>query len=539
VITKAYACMTCIESADRLRNMTVRTYLVLIEDLDLALAVGGALEDRLSGDGHRALALVPTSSGHLSTLTGQLVGIGPKPAGSWPAGGRPHVVAIYEDGLLDWLESVGLPAYIGIPAGEEWQVIDWAHGAGAMLIPVACARDLVEDVARYTPWSRFAGAPLATAAQAYGVARSGGRPALYRKLAVAGVAGPMMLAGLPLATAAAASTSHLATRPSVQSPVSAVDTAFQASQGSPAGAGSGAPAATGSAPPAPSWFSRAGTAIQNYMAYMGQVEIDNAQANLAMSQQITSAIGSMWPSWPNAVVGGENGFAYGTLGGVVIGGIIGGGLGALAGPEAIIPGMIAGGYKGGEYGLIFGTAAGTAIGMINSHLNQQPATAPAQPGTESMAPGNPSTTGVANAADNANAQPGGTGTANPGTQGTGTNGTRGLSPGTGTTSTGGPTSNGSTSSSGAGNTSASGSGGTSGTSGTGTSGTSGTSGTPGTSGTSGTGGTSGTSGTSSGTGTSSGAGSTSNAGGTSGAGSTSNGAGTSGAGNTSAGTSTS
>jgi hypothetical protein len=197
--------------------MTVRTYLILIEDLDLAVAVGDALEQRLARDGHRALAFVPTPYGQLSTLTGQPVGTGPGPSGSWPASGRPHIVAVYQDGLLDWLKSVGLPAYIGVPNLEEWQVIDWGNGAGAMLLPVTSARDLVEAVARYTPWWRYAGAQSATAAQAYGVVRSSARPALYRKLAVAGVAGPMVLAGLPLATAAAATTSHLAARPAAQS----------------------------------------------------------------------------------------------------------------------------------------------------------------------------------------------------------------------------------------------------------------------------------------------------------------------------------
>ena len=91
--------------------MTARTYLILIEDVDLALAVGAALEDRMAKDGYRAVALVPTPSGHLSTLTGQLVGAGPRPPGISPGSARPHVVALYEDGLLGWLKSVGLPAY--------------------------------------------------------------------------------------------------------------------------------------------------------------------------------------------------------------------------------------------------------------------------------------------------------------------------------------------------------------------------------------------------------------------------------------------
>src|SRR5215472_15627206 len=214
--------------------MTARTYLILIEDVDLALAVGAALEDRMAKDGYRAVALVPTPSGHLSTLTGQLVGAGPRPPGISPGSARPHVVALYEDGLLGWLKSVGLPAYVGIPDGEERRVIDWGNGAGAMLLPVSSARDLVNAVGRYAPWPNYVGAPSASAVHADGVARPGARSSLYRKLAVAGVTGPMVLAGLPLASAAAATTSHLTARPSTQS----------------------------------------------YMAYTDQAEIDNAQANL-------------------------------------------------------------------------------------------------------------------------------------------------------------------------------------------------------------------------------------------------------------------
>lgn len=39
--------------------MTPQTYVILISDGSLALAVGAALEDRLARDGYSALALVP------------------------------------------------------------------------------------------------------------------------------------------------------------------------------------------------------------------------------------------------------------------------------------------------------------------------------------------------------------------------------------------------------------------------------------------------------------------------------------------------
>ena len=40
--------------------MTSQTYLILIRDGRLALAVGAALEDRLLRDGYSGMALVPT-----------------------------------------------------------------------------------------------------------------------------------------------------------------------------------------------------------------------------------------------------------------------------------------------------------------------------------------------------------------------------------------------------------------------------------------------------------------------------------------------
>jgi hypothetical protein len=42
--------------------MTLQSYLILMRDPQLTLAVGSALEARLTGDGHDALALVP--AGH-------------------------------------------------------------------------------------------------------------------------------------------------------------------------------------------------------------------------------------------------------------------------------------------------------------------------------------------------------------------------------------------------------------------------------------------------------------------------------------------
>jgi len=133
-----------------------QTYLILIKDDGLALAVGEALEDRLLGDGHSAVSLVPAVRGadfadvaeewlHQARLMDPALG-----------GQPPQVVALLEDGLLERLEPLALAAYVGVPLGQEWRVVPWGADAGAMMFPVGTARDMVEAVATYTPWSRAA-----------------------------------------------------------------------------------------------------------------------------------------------------------------------------------------------------------------------------------------------------------------------------------------------------------------------------------------------------------------------------------------------
>jgi hypothetical protein len=184
--------------------VTTQTYLVMIRDGQLALTVANALEERLLRDGHHALALVLTARGL------DLAGQGHDTAwqlSRWPAQRRPQVVALYEEGLLGRLESLGMAAYVGVPEDQDWRVIRWNNQAGAIMLPVATARDLVEAVADHSPWSEHA-VPEQPAVQA---ARRGARwpglaltPALRRKIVVTS-AGPLLLAGLPTAAGAAVS----------------------------------------------------------------------------------------------------------------------------------------------------------------------------------------------------------------------------------------------------------------------------------------------------------------------------------------------
>jgi hypothetical protein len=133
-----------------------QTYLILIRDDSLALALGEALEERLLADGHSGAALVPAVRGaDFASIAADWLqqaraldpGLGGQP---------PHLVALQEDGLLERLEPLGLAAFVGVPQDQEWRVVPWGEDAGAMMLPVATARQMVDAVASHTPWSRYA-----------------------------------------------------------------------------------------------------------------------------------------------------------------------------------------------------------------------------------------------------------------------------------------------------------------------------------------------------------------------------------------------
>jgi len=229
--------------------MKSQIYLVLIRDGRLALTVGAALEDRLLRDGHRAIALVPAARGPEFAGSDRRRHLAIWGSGPASAGHGPQVVALYEEGLLDDLASLGLPAYVGVRHDEEARVARWADGSGAIMLPVATARDLVDAVAGHAPWSKHAGElpsaryPVAGAKAMPMLRRyrqsgnggssaksgNGGSPARSRRAATAAtVAGPLLLASLPATGIALSGPSQvptLATAPSGGSLV-AVDTAY-------------------------------------------------------------------------------------------------------------------------------------------------------------------------------------------------------------------------------------------------------------------------------------------------------------------------
>ncbi len=215
--------------------MTPQTYMILISDGSLALAVGAALEDRLARDGHSALALVPARGLDFADAASH------RRPGTWQArpghsSRAPQVVALYEDGLLKRLESLGLAAYVGVPHEEEWRVVHWDNDAGAILLPVTTARDLVEAVADHTPWARQPmQAPHAAPPRRREVRRAvlAGSPALSRKLAVAsavGVAGSMLLTAAPAVAASGAAQTPAQAGAASGGTLAAAETAVQAGQ---------------------------------------------------------------------------------------------------------------------------------------------------------------------------------------------------------------------------------------------------------------------------------------------------------------------
>ena len=213
--------------------MAEHTHLIFIRDGSLALSVAAALEERLAHDGHDALALVPAVRG------ADFVGTYHRQLRAWPTDpgqpGGPVVVALDEDGLLNRLEALGLAAYVGVPQADEWRIVYWAGGgAGAILLPVATARDLVEAVARHTPWSRDTAEVAYLHSRDARVAGVGGA-ALSRKLAAAsavGVAGSLLLAGVPQAASTASAAIQAPSRATAPTTgtVAAVETAFVAGE---------------------------------------------------------------------------------------------------------------------------------------------------------------------------------------------------------------------------------------------------------------------------------------------------------------------
>src|SRR5215469_7482604 len=205
--------------------MAVQPYLIHLRERHLALAIGAELEERLARDGREAIALVPAGDEFaLTGANGRGRGVS---RGSY---GAPHVVALYEEGLLATLESLGLTAYVGVRPEEEPRAVRWASG-GAILLPVGTARDLIDAVADHTPWAAHAArlAKFASASRREAILPGPTPPALSRKLAVAGIASPLLLVGLP-AAAVGATPAHVKHHLSAKAGATAIDTTLLARQ---------------------------------------------------------------------------------------------------------------------------------------------------------------------------------------------------------------------------------------------------------------------------------------------------------------------
>jgi hypothetical protein len=272
--------------------MRSQVYLVLIKDGHLALTVGAALEDRLLRDGHRAMALVPVVRGREfadSDYRRQLAS----------AGHAPQVVTLYEDGLLDRLATLGLPAYVGVQHDEEARVARWSNDSGAIMLPVATARDLVDAVADHTPWRRYA-AELPSAR--YPVEAAKIAPVRSRKIASVATVGPLLLGSMS-AVAVAASGPGQALAPAAAAPgghLNAVDVADT----QPATASGPVPAVPGSvtAPAA-----GASPANQMVVGIDGSVYLRNPDTSLTITSPdgivTTAPPGTAMPASATAVLG--------------------------------------------------------------------------------------------------------------------------------------------------------------------------------------------------------------------------------------------
>jgi hypothetical protein len=384
--------------------MRSQIYLVLIRDGSLALAVGAGLEDRLLRDGSRAMALVPAVRGPEFADSDYGRQLAMRRPGSEPVGHRPQVVALYEDGLLAGLASLGLPAYVGVRDGDEPRVARWAGGLGAIMLPAATARDLVDAVADHTPWSRYAAeypaaecpAAWAGAAPVVPGARQSGHDRLSvrsrRVVTVASVAaGPLLLAGLPPVAIAASGVSQppalAATASSATAPVLAADT----QQAPPAAAAT--PANTGTTNTWGDYFTNLGTGLQNYTnaTVTGAGNFLLGQAGDAFSNYVTQSAQGNSASWSTlaqdgnaaAVQAGTSGCLWTEPYGVAADGLICAAPGTAAATETGPGGSAAGSANQlapGRTTSSAGSAQQTGITTNSASSGVQPGQTPAKAG---------------------------------------------------------------------------------------------------------------------------------------------------------------
>lgn len=252
--------------------MPPETFLILIKDDDLAAAVAAALPGRLEQESRTAAVVVPAFR-RLAFASWRPGLAASELAGQVRPAGRCVAVGVCEAGLLDGIRSLGLPAWIGIPAHEPPATIRWGQRGGARLVPITAAADLIDAIAADAAWPPSAAFPASAAARPPairlhrgrpaatrlvlrpGAARPAALPALSRKLiiatatagAAAGAAGSVLLATAPAATTAPAAAAHGA-HPAT---ATATLTAYSGS-GSGPGPGPGPGLASGSGSSSPS-----------------------------------------------------------------------------------------------------------------------------------------------------------------------------------------------------------------------------------------------------------------------------------------------
>jgi hypothetical protein len=382
--------------------MSRDTYLVLIKEGRLALTVAAALEERLAQDGHKALALVPAVRD-----LGLTAGACPPPGRARPEwladfGRSPVVVALSEEGLLPRLEALGLAAYVGVPREEDWRVVRWGDDGGAIMLPVATARDLVAAIADHTPWQVHAAEPPAAEGRVMSLRHpasllptpqallSGG----LVRVGAAGMAGSLLLLGMPAHAADAVAGREVTRAPvtsatldayqapampippvpgrNIQNGVNVIGQAGQAianffnegftAEGNAEQVNGQAQIDQGQA--IDNGIASAATNVWNAIlqanATEGQAGLDNGKAQYAAGKAVDYQIAARVPYGDQGVTTGEE---YGSKYGVIVGGVLGT-IGGAVGGGVLAAALTAGGGTpaGGIIGGIAGLALGAGLG---------------------------------------------------------------------------------------------------------------------------------------------------------------------------------
>lgn len=266
-----------------------QVYLVVIEESRLADAVATELRTHLALPRQHVLAVVPPFRGRGYTAPCYQQWAERWQGAHLPPGSHPLLVTLGQDGLLDDLERLVLPAYVAVPPDRPGATLCGRDGVRIVLIPATTARQFVRAILdRSVP----PGAPLAARTPARSpreVARIRAPSGESPRLVSAGISGVATAAVLAACMSAGSPTAHFRPVPpppqwrAVESPVHLVAAERPVQGATPPG-----PGQSGSSP---------GAGQAQSAGHLGTAGNGLASAWNTLQDAVSSA----WDSLPNGM----------------------------------------------------------------------------------------------------------------------------------------------------------------------------------------------------------------------------------------------